>query len=171
MMIKYKVLTCLLVFLVIPGSCKKTIVYVNAEIVINELMPVNTTIATDQNGEYDDWIELHNLSSERIDVSGYFLTDNKNNVSKWIIPEGTSISGYGYLIIWADRDTTQAGLHANFKLSSLGEKLVLSKPDKTLIDEVVYPAQGFELSYSRNPDGTGEFKWQNPTFNRSNQLK
>jgi hypothetical protein len=167
-MVKHKILIRFLIFLIILSSCKKTIVFVKTEIVINELMPVNTTIAIDQNGEYDDWIELYNLSPETIDVSGYFLTDNKSNISKWKIPDGTSISGYGYLIIWADKDTTQAGLHANFKLSSLGEKLVLSKPDRTLIDEAVYPAQGYELSYSRNPDGTGEFVWQNPTFNRSN---
>lgn len=169
-MVKYKIVSCCLVFLVILCSCKKTIVYVKAEIVINELMPVNSSIA-DQNGEYDDWIELYNLSSERINISGYYLSDNKSSISKWKIPDGTSISGYGYLIIWADKDTTQAGLHANFKLSSLGEKLLLSKADKTLIDEVVYPAQGLELSYSRNPNGSGEFKWQKPTFNRSNNSK
>ena len=170
-MVKYKILPYCLVFLIILCSCKKTIVFVNSEIVINELMAVNSTIAADQNGEYDDWIELYNLSSEKINISGYYLTDNKSNISKWKIPDGTSISGYGYLIIWADKDTTQAGLHANFKLSSLGEKLVLSNPEKTLIDETVYPAQDLELSYSRNPDGSGDFKWQNPTFKRSNDAK
>lgn len=170
-MVKYKILLFCLVFLIILCSCKKTIVFVNPEIVINELMAVNSTIAADQNGEYDDWIELYNLSSEKINISGYYLTDNKSNISKWKIPDGTSISGHGYIIIWADKDTTQVGLHANFKLSSLGEKLLLSEADKTSIDEVVYPAQGLELSYSRNPDGTGDFKWQNPTFNRSNNSK
>jgi hypothetical protein len=167
-MVKHKILPFSLVFMIILFSCKKTIVFVDAEIVINELMPVNTTTAFDQNGEYDDWIELFNLSLKEIDLSGYYLTDSKSNISKWKIPDGTSITGNGYLIIWADKDTTQSGLHANFKLSSLGEKLVLSKPDMTLIDETVYPLQGYELSYSRNPDGTGEFKWQKPTFHRSN---
>jgi hypothetical protein len=40
-----------------------------------------------------------------------------------------------------------------------------------LIDEAVYPPHDLELSYSRNPDGTGDFKWQNPTFNKSNDAK
>ena len=157
-----------LIILLLNYSCKKIKEQEVKDIVINELMPVNSTVVADQNGEYDDWIELYNISSGKIDISGYYLTDKKSKISKWQIPQGTSIPGNGYLIIWADKDTTQVGLHANFKLSSLGEDLLFSKPDQTLIDEVTYPGQTLELSYSRNPNGTGPFKWQSPTFNRSN---
>ena len=82
-----------------------------------------------------------------------------------------SSAANGYLIIWADNDTTEAGLHANFKLSSEGEDALISNPEKTIIDKVTFPAQSLELSYSRVPNGTGEFKWQAPTFNRSNNTK
>jgi hypothetical protein len=140
------------------------------DIVINELLPVNTTIVADQDGEYDDWIELYNLSSSAKDISGYFLSDNKDHFSKWEFPSGVSIPGYGYLIIWADDDSAQVGLHSNFKLSSLGEEVLLSTPDGNLLDKVIYPGQTLELSYSRNPDGTGSYKWQTPTFNRSNNI-
>ena len=157
-----------LIILLLNYSCKKIKEQEIKDIVINELMPVNSTVVADQNGEYDDWIELYNISSGSIDISGYYLTDKKSKISKWQIPQGTSIPGNGYLIIWADKDTTQVGLHANFKLSSLGEDLLFSKPDQTLIDEVTYPGQTLELSYSRNPNGTGPFKWQSSTFNRSN---
>lgn len=168
-MIKKKILFLSLIILIIHYSCEKTNAPPEGDIVINELMPVNSTVVADQNGEYDDWIEFFNLSSGSKDISGYYLTDKKNNITKWQIPQGTSIPGNGYLIIWADKDTTQIGLHANFKLSSLGEKAILSKPDGTVIDEVAYPAQTLELSYSRRPDGKGTFKWQNPTFNRTNE--
>jgi len=131
-------------------------------------MPVNTTVVTDPEGEYDDWIELYNLSVETQDLSGWFLSDNENHISKWQFPPATTIPGKGYLIIWADDDSSQVGLHANFKLSSLGEELILSDPEGDLIDEVLYPGQTLELSYSRNPDGEGEFKWQIPTFSRTN---
>jgi hypothetical protein len=147
-------------------SCKKT--YDIDAIVINELMSVNSVTASDQNGQFDDWIELHNITSDQVDISGYYLSDSKSNPIKWKVPDGTSIAPNGYLIIWADKDTTQSGLHTNFKLSSLGETLVLSKPDKSTLDKVTYPAQTLELSYSRHPDGTGEFRWQNPTFNSGN---
>lgn len=161
------------IFLLVPvliSGCKKPDQPVKSDLVINELLPVNTTIVTDPNGEYDDWIELYNLSGSVRDISGYFLSDNKDHFSKWEFPAGTSIPGNGYLVIWADDDSAQVGLHANFKLSSLGEEVVLSTPDGTLIDKVIYTGQTLELSFARNPDGTGSFIWQLPTFNSSNIL-
>jgi hypothetical protein len=170
-MVRFK--KSLLLFFIITAlntSCEKENEPVISSVVINELMAVNTTIVSDQNGEFDDWFELYNLTSADIDISGYFLSDNDSKTSKWKIPQGTFIKSGGYLTIWADKDTTQAGLHANFKLSSGGEELVLSKPDLSIIDEISYPSQASELSYSRSPDGTGSFKWQNPTFNASNNI-
>jgi hypothetical protein len=152
------------------SACKKPDEPAKSDIVINELLPVNTSVMPDQNGEYDDWIELYNLSGEVKDISGYFLSDNKDHFSKWEFPSGTTIPGNGYLIIWADDDSAQVGLHSNFKLSSLGEEVLLSAPDGTLEDKVIYPGQTLELSFSRNPDGTGSFRWQTPTFNSSNNL-
>jgi hypothetical protein len=169
-MINKQILPLFLIIPVLLASCKKPDEPAKSDIVLNELLPVNKSIVTDQNGEYDDWIELYNLSSSVKDISGYFLSDNKDHFSKWEFPSGTSIPGNGYLIIWADDDSTQVGLHANFKLSSLGEEVVLSTPDGTLIDKVIYPGQTLELSFSRNPDGTGSFKWQVPTFNSSNNI-
>jgi hypothetical protein len=139
-----------------------------SSIVINEVMPVNTSYVADQNGEFDDWIELHNNSSLSFDISGYYLSDSKTKLSKWKIPSGTTISGKGYLVFWADADTTQTGLHTNFKLSSAGEKVYFVTPDFLIIDKVEYPSQTTQLSYSRKPDGTGSFVWQLPTFNSSN---
>jgi hypothetical protein len=103
-----------------------------------------------------------------LNISGYYLSDSKSKLSKWKIPSGTTISGKGYLVFWADQDTTQTGLHTNFKLSSAGEKVYFVTPDFLIIDKVEYPAQTVQLSYSRNPDGTGPFVWQPPTFNSSN---
>jgi hypothetical protein len=157
-----------LVAILFLGSCKKVYESDLSPIVINELMAVNYLTAADQDNQFDDWIELRNLSSSAVDISGYYLSDSKSNPTKWMVPKGTKINGNGYLIFWADKDTTQAGLHTNFKLSSSGENLVLSKPDKTITDKVSYPAQSFELSYSRRPDGTGDFRWQTPTFNSTN---
>jgi hypothetical protein len=149
-----------------PGCEKDNII--ESSVFINELMPVNTSFIADQNGEFDDWIELYNKSSLSFDISGYYLSDSKNKLSKYKIPHGTTINGKGYLVLWADKDTLQAGLHTNFKLSSSGEKIYFITPDFLIIDKVEYPAQTIQLSYSRIPDGTGSFSWQSPTFNSSN---
>jgi len=157
--------------LTLTHSCKKTYETKSAEVVINELMPVNSSTVADNYGEFDDWIELFNKSAATIDLSGFYLSDNHKKPSKWQFPQGTVIVGKGYLIIWADGDSTQVGLHTNFKLSSSGEEAVLTKPDLQVIDKISFPAATQELSYSRVPNGTGAFKWQNPTYNKSNDLK
>jgi len=154
--------------MIIQSSCEKTKDLTVGDVVINEIMSINSSTVADQNGEFDDWIELFNLSANNIDVSGYYLSDKSSNLLKWQIPSGTTISGNGYLIIWADKDSTQIGLHSNFKLSSDGEVVILSKSDGIILDEIVYPAQTLELSYSRLPNGTGSFKWQNATFGKTN---
>jgi hypothetical protein len=171
-MIKRYILLPLLtiVILILFTSCEKPDKPAGGDIVINELLPVNSTIAQDQDGEYDDWIELYNLSGSVRDISGYFLSDNRDHFSKWQIPVGTKIDGYGYLIIWADDDSAQVGLHANFKLSSQGEEILFSAPDGTLLDKVIFPGQSQEVAFARNPDGTGTFRWQAPTFNSSNNI-
>ncbi|MDP2113379.1 MAG: hypothetical protein Q8K69_04915, partial [Bacteroidota bacterium] len=81
----------ILVVLMIVGmtNCKKNTevvepgVDINKSIVINELLPKNTKYGSDQNGQFDDWIELFNLSSEDLDISGFYLADSKKNLTKW----------------------------------------------------------------------------------------
>lgn len=167
-MINKTTISVLLLFSIFTFSCKKTYLTPDTDVVINEVLPVNSITIADQNGEYDDWIELFNLSSSSVNLSGYFLSDDKKEPGKWKIPQGTNIAANSYLIIWADGDTTEVGLHANFKLSSTGEDVVLSDPSKVKLDKMSYPAQPLELSWSRVPNGTGEFKWQTPTYNKTN---
>ena len=142
----------------------------NTDIVINELMASNETTITDQDGDYDDWIELYNKSTDAIDISGWFITDNPDNLDKFEIPAGTVVPANGYLIIWADEDDDQEGLHANFKLSASGEVLILLDPSGNVVDRVDFGAQETDMGYARIPNGTGDFVIQASTFNRSNDL-
>ncbi len=162
------VITAVLISVCTGSSCRKTYEVERTTVIINELMPVNLTTVPDNYGEYDDWIELYNLTPDDFDLSGYYLSDSKKRQTKWHFPGGTKITGYGYLIVWADGDSTQTGLHTNFKLSDMGETLELSRPDLQLIDRVKYPAQAREFTFSRIPNGKGGFTWTRPTFNRSN---
>jgi len=141
---------------------------INKSIVINEILPKNSQYGSDQDGEFDDWIELYNLANEDIDISGFYLSDSKKEPAKWKFPEGTTIGKNGYLIVWADGDSTQTGLHTNYKLSADGENIVLLSPSQEVINLVEYPATVLEQSYARVPNGTGDFKWSVPTFNKSN---
>ena len=125
-------------------------------IVLNELMASNGSSKADPQGEYDDWIELHNRSDETIDVGGMYLTDDLDEPMKWQIPAGTTIVSQRYLLIWADNDVDDEDLHANFSLSAGGEDLALFDTDgETLLDSVSFGEQMVDVSYGRYPDGTG----------------
>ena len=138
------------------------------DVVVNEFMADNDGIVADSNGDYDDWIELYNNTDQEISLYGYFLSDAGDDLAQWTFPD-TSISANGYLIVWADKDDDQEGLHANFKLSASGETIYLSDPDTTIIDEIAFSEQTTDLSTGRYPNGTGEFVEMEPTFTTANQ--
>lgn len=140
----------------------------NNDVVINEIMTKNNLTVADQDGEYNDWVEFYNNSSNTVDLSGYYLSDNNSNLQKWQIPNGTTIQPNGYLIIWLDTDTTQTGLHANFKLSSSGDNLCFSNTNGLLISEVLIPQLESSTTYGRYPNGTGSFIRMLPTFDAEN---
>lgn len=140
----------------------------NTSVVINEVMASNTSTVMDNTGKYEDWIELYNKSSQSVDISGYALTDNAANLQKWSFPAGAGIPANGYLIVWADEDSTQGPLHANFKLSGSGEKLMLLDANGKLVDSVNWGAQTPDKGFARMPNGNGNFIIQSPTYNESN---
>ncbi len=137
-------------------------------IVINELVASNKTGAKDENNQFEDWIELYNKSDVAVDVSGYFVTDDVTKPKKWAIPTGTKMAGKGYLILWADEDEKQGVLHTNFKLSGDGEFVYLYTPQEQLADSVSFGIQQNDVAFARNPNGTGKFKAQAPTFGTDN---
>lgn len=55
------------------------------QVVINELMASNDSTIFDEQGEYDDWLELYNTTSSNIDISGMHLTDDLSELTKWTI--------------------------------------------------------------------------------------
>ncbi len=139
-----------------------------ANVVINELMARNNSTVADQDGEYDDWIELYNNSSQTIDLSGWHLTDDPLLPAKWTFPNGVFLDPGAYLVVWADNDTGQAGLHASFKLSAGGEQLQLLNPNLQVADEVVFPPLAEDIAFSRCPNGTGPFSTNEPSFASGN---
>jgi len=140
----------------------------NPPVIINEIMASNTSTATDEEGEHEDWIELHNLSDQDLDLTGYALSDNPANLRKWDFPTGITIPAHGYLIVWADEDGTQGPLHASFKLSASGETLSLVDAQSYFLDNVSFDQQTTDMGYARVPNGTGPFVIQEPTFGTFN---
>lgn len=137
-------------------------------VVINEFMAADSTVQADPAGEFDDWIELYNTTSQAIDLSAYYLSDDFAAPAKWKFPNGTSIAANGYLIVWADNDTFQTGLHAYYKLNAAGEELILTDGNGAVLDSVSFGRQTTDISWGRYPNGTGSFGRMSATFNATN---
>jgi spore coat protein CotH len=144
----------------------------NSPVVINELMAVNKKTLADPQGEFDDWIELRNLTDAQVDLTGYFLTDSPDNPRKWRFPDGARIAANGYLLVWADQaDAGVSGLHASFKLDADGEEVLLISPDaslNTVVDSVTFGAQTADRSYGRTPADPSTFQVMTPTPGQAN---
>jgi len=95
---------------------------VSAQLTVNEIMASNSSVIADNEGQYDDWIEIYNASGVSINLAEYYLTDDSDNLTKWKIPNTssaqTTINANGYLIFWLDNDPEQGAHHVDFKLSA-----------------------------------------------------
>jgi len=134
-----------------------------SDIVINEFLASNEVTLADQDGAYDDWIEIYNKGDVAVDLGGYALTDDITDFTLFTFPAGTMIQPNEYIIVWADKEMEQEGFHADIKLSASGESLYLTNAELEIIDSVNFGAQETDISYGRFPNGTGDFKVMTPT--------
>ena len=111
----------------------------------------------DVEGDYSDWIELHNTSAEEVDLSGWHLTDDDDQPKLWTFLDNTTIAAGGYLLVLADGNTEMPGdyLHASFKLSADGEFLGLSDAAGEFVSQFEggFPKQYPFLSYGVGANG------------------
>ena len=144
----------------------------NQTVWINELLAKNEAVNVDETGEYDDWIELWNYDQAEVDLANHYLTDKRDNLTKWQFPDSAAqIFPDEFMLIWCDEDQEDGGLHTNFKLSSGGEFLALVHPDgETIIDSISFPSQAEDISYGRILSSDFQYEWDylSPTPGYSN---
>ena len=95
-------------------------------LIINEAVSSNAEFE-DEDGDSEDWFELHNNSNSPVQLVGWSISDDPMEPKKWSFPE-LSVAPGGYVIVWAsdkDRAITGQPLHVNFKISASGETLYL----------------------------------------------
>ncbi|MBK7998621.1 MAG: lamin tail domain-containing protein [Verrucomicrobia bacterium] len=123
---------------------------------INEFMANNQSGIRDEDGSYEDWIELYNASTLPVNLDGCWLTDTKVPLTNWRLPAFT-LPPNTYLVVWAsgkNRSNPAGPLHTNFRLNNSGEYLALIDPTGTNIIshfDPTYPAQRSDTSFGRDP--------------------
>ena len=124
---------------------------------ISEFVAVGNETVLDEDGDTTDWIEIYNPTDSTINLGGYHLTDDPNELTKWTFPSIPLIPG-GRPIVHAsgkNRSVFGSRLHTNFRLSSGGEYLALVAPDGvTIVSEFSpeFPPQTLGFSYGVEGD-------------------
>ena len=67
---------------------------------INEVMASNRDVISDEDGSFEDWIEILNYGDEPVNLEGIGITDDYMEPFKWVMPE-YSLQPDEYLLIWA----------------------------------------------------------------------
>jgi hypothetical protein len=112
-----------------PGSAPAevhayTVDYRPPDLKITELAAANRGLVLDAFGDSDDWFEIRNEDDVTVDLGGMFVTPDLGSPRKFQLPARTLAPG-ATLLIWADNETDEGTLHANFKLSAVGEEIGL----------------------------------------------
>jgi len=104
-------------------------------VALSEIMISNKGSVPDNLGGYPDYIELHNGSTEKADISGYGLSDSLLEGAKYVFPAGTVMEPDAYVVVWCGGEA-EDGMHAPFKLSA-GEEAVLFDASGRPLDTAV----------------------------------
>jgi CotH kinase protein/Lamin Tail Domain/Secretion system C-terminal sorting domain/Chitobiase/beta-hexosaminidase C-terminal domain len=137
-------------------------------ILINEVMPSNSSFLQDDFGDFDDWLELFNPNNYAVNLSNCSI---ERNGTTWYLPQGSSIDANGYLLFWCDNEDYQGEKHTNFKLPNLFTTITLYDPSNVVMDDISYPQTTSDESYGRFPNGSSSFGFftsPTPNFNNDN---
>ena len=143
--------------------------------VISEFMASNARTLEDEDIDEPDWIELHNTGNTTVDLKGYYLSNDPENLQMWQVPD-ISIAADKYLTIFSsgkDRSDPDGVLHTNFKIPAEGGNLILVEPDGTTIAHQFqnYPAQVTDVSYGSDSTGAiGYFATPTPAEANSGEF-
>jgi hypothetical protein len=142
-----------------PGFDDSDAVPALSSIVINELLANSV-------GGVPDWIELHNTTDQAIDIGGWFLSDDRDELTKYEIASGTTIPAGGYVVFDQDRhfgNEDDPGCHDRFALSRNGETVYLhSGADGALggySEQEKFDASEPRVSLGRYQKSTGTFNF------------
>jgi hypothetical protein len=131
-------------------------------LMINEYSAANCDNDGSDCGNYDDWVEIFNNTSESVDLEGYYLSDKIDNLIKWQFPNSLVINPGDHLLIYAsglDPDLEVSNNNTNFKLTQTkdSEYIILSSPDGDVVDYKKLTPHQLNHSVGRSSDGSSDW--------------
>jgi len=125
------------------------------QLLINEVLTDNFSSLKSSGDEYFPWVEIYNSTDEPISLRNWKLSNQSNQLSKWLFPDITIESKKFVLIVCSGRDKTEGNqIHCNFILSNLDTRVFLTNPAGEIVDQVGPINLSTNNSYGRLPDGS-----------------
>lgn len=118
---------------------------------LNEVMLSNKGAVPDEYGDYPDYVELYNASKDKLDISGYGLSDDLLEGAKYVFPQGTHLEPGGFVLVWCAGEAKD-DTHASFKLS-VSDELVLYETNGNVLESMTLSAVASGHSLSLDETG------------------
>ncbi|MEM7388100.1 MAG: lamin tail domain-containing protein, partial [Verrucomicrobiota bacterium] len=125
---------------------------------ITEFSANNQNGLEDEDGETSDWIEILNPGPADLDLDGFSLTDDLDDLKKWTFPRHVLGSGQRFLVFASGKDRRDGGerFHTNFRLGRNGGWLALVDGSGLVVSQFAdYPMQPEDVSYGLDGDEAG----------------
>ena len=114
------------------------------DLIIAEALAVpDSTGIVDDYGRREGWIEIFNTSQGTVNIAGCFLTDDRNDLKKSIIPKGdlrTKLGPRQTTLVHASGNGDDGTFYANFTVRPGSTVYLVSNDGRTIIDSLVIPA-------------------------------
>ena len=114
------------------------------DLIIAEALAVpDSTGIVDDYGRREGWIEIFNTSQGTVNFAGCFLTDDRNDLKKSIIPKGdlrTKLGPRQTTLVHASGNGDDGTFYANFTVRPGSTVYLVSNDGRTIIDSLVIPA-------------------------------
>src|SRR4030095_4534757 len=139
-------------------------------VVLNEVLVVAETTKS-SSSQVTPWIELHNPSTNTVNLGGLSITDDPAEPRKWVFPTSASIGARGFLTVTCDPAQPQSAANTGLRLAFQGGSILLFhrlEAGGGALDTLSYGLQTAGMPVGRVPDGTGDWALAIPTPGGSN---
>ena len=122
------------------------------EIRISEVVTSNRSTLRNEAGRMCDWIELYNAGDKTVTLEGAYLSDEADDLEKWVIPTMQLKSGERVVICCSGRGAPEG--EADFSLDRDGCTVILSTQLGNVIDQVEVPYMDADRAWALQEDGS-----------------
>jgi len=135
-------------------------------LVISEVMASNSFAVPDENGLFNDWLDIYNGTGTDVNIEDVTITNRKQKLS-FAFPAYLLKEGERVVVFASGRYQLDPSMpfHGKFSIAAAGDHLFMYDPDTYLIDEVVTPAMTTDTSYQlRHMGENGAKEYEITTF-------